>query len=71
MVQRGQNLGFALEPGEALRVLSQLARKHLDRYFAVELRILGAVHFAHSARADRRKDLEGAESIARPQRHSV
>ena len=45
-------------------------RQHLDRDVPVELRPR-PVHLAHPARAERRKDLVGAESRAEGEGHCV
>jgi hypothetical protein len=51
MVQRGQQLRFALEPRHALRINSHCRWQHLQRHLAAQLRIRRAVHLSHSARA--------------------
>jgi len=56
VIERGQYLCFALEACEALRVLGERRRKNLDRYVAIELGVVCAVDFAHTARPDGRKD---------------
>jgi hypothetical protein len=58
MVQRGQNLGFALKARETIGMLRD------DRYFAAELGVLAAVDLAHAAFAQRPNDLIVAQ--ARP-----
>jgi DNA-binding TFAR19-related protein (PDSD5 family) len=71
VVERGEKPGFALEAGEALRVLPQLRRQHLDRDLALELRVGGAIHLAHAARAQRAGDLVGAQALSGRQAHGV
>ena len=61
MIQGGENFGFALEPGQPLRVSCEGVGQHLDRHVAVERRIVGAVDLAHAARADLGGDLVDAE----------
>ena len=48
MVQRRGTAGLALESGEALRIVGYVVRKDLDRYFAAEPCVAGAIHFAHA-----------------------
>jgi len=45
----------------AVRILCECGGKNLDRYVAVELRVPGAIHLSHSARADGCKYLVRAE----------
>ena len=52
VVERGQQLRLALEAGEALGILRQLGRQHLDRDVASELRVSGAVDLPHTSRAE-------------------
>ena len=52
VVEGGEQLRLALEAGEALRILRQLGRQHLDRHVAAELRVAGAGDLAHPARAE-------------------
>ena len=78
VVQRGENLRLALQPGQPLRVLGEIAGQCLDGDVAVERGIAGAPHFAHPAPAQQRHDLvvpdprAGLEARARdavPRRH--
>ena len=62
MVQRSQHLGFALEAGQPFGILRQSGGKNLDGYFAIELLVPRAIHFAHSARADGCKDFVGSQT---------
>jgi len=52
VVEGGEQLRLALEAGEALGILRQLGRHHLDRDLAAELRVGGAVHLAYASRAE-------------------
>ena len=65
MIQRRQRLRFALEPREPVRIGGKELRQDLDRHVAIELRIAGAIHLAHSARADGLRDFVRAESRSR------
>ena len=51
MVQRSEELRFALESSEALSVPDKGLRQDLDRDFPAELRVAGAINFSHAARA--------------------
>ena len=62
MVECGEQGGLALEPSEARRVALQRLGEHLDRHFATELRVPGAVHLAHPPLSERGEDLEGTEA---------
>ncbi len=64
MVQGGQNLGLALEAGEALRILRERLRQHLDRHPPAQLRVLGLEDLAHPALAELAGDLELKERRA-------
>ncbi len=52
VVQRGQQLGFALEAGEPLGIGGERLGQHLDRHLAVERGVHGAPDHAHAALAD-------------------
>ena len=64
VIQRGQELGLALEAREAVLVGGQRRRQRLDRDFAAELGIARAIDLAHAARADQAGDLIGAKTRA-------
>ena len=53
MRERGDGLGFALEPREGRRVRGERVRQDLDRDVAIQLRVARAVHLAHPAGAER------------------
>ena len=57
MVERGEDLRLAAEPGQALRLVGDLGREHLEGDVAPELEVAGAEHLPHPARADRLEDL--------------
>ena len=61
MVERGEDLGFALEP---YRIRGQRRRQNLDRYVAFQLAVARAVDLAHTAGAERRDDFVGPEAGA-------
>ncbi len=62
MVQGGEQPRLALEAREPLGVLAELFGQGLDRDVAVELAVSRAADFPHSAAADRRDDLVGADA---------
>ena len=64
MVQRGERLRFALEAGEALRILRERLGQHLDRHLAPERGVGGAIDLAHAAGAEGGEDFVGAEAGA-------
>ena len=70
MVQRGQDLGFALQTGQPVGILRQGRRQHLDGYITVEIGVSGAVDLAHAAGAEGGEDLVGAEARADSQTHT-
>ncbi len=49
MVQAGKDLGFPLEPGEAIRISGKRLGQDLERDITVQLRIRGTPHFSHAA----------------------
>jgi hypothetical protein len=61
MIQRREQLRFTFEPSEALRIPGDEFRQNLDCNVAIQVRIAGAIHFAHTARA------EGGEDFVRPE----
>ena len=52
VVERREGASFTLEAREALRVARHVRRKNLQRDFAPELRVGGAIHLTHSPRAN-------------------
>jgi hypothetical protein len=58
MIQRGDSSGFTLEP------LAELRAGNFDRDVPIQTRVLGAIHFCHAARANKRKDFVRAKLIA-------
>ena len=49
VVERRQQLGFALESGQVIGIGRQRGRQGLQRHVAIELRIARAIHLAHAA----------------------
>jgi hypothetical protein len=71
MIQLGERSGLALEAGEPLRVLRQRCWQHLERDVAIQLGVAGAIHLAHSARANLRGDFVRAETCGGSERHEA
>ena len=63
MIQRREHFGFALKPGEALRVGGKCRRQDFDRDVALQFGICRAVDLAHAAGADGRDDFVRTEPI--------
>ena len=51
VAERRDDAGFALEARERLRVVGETLGEHLDRDVALQPRVPGAIHLAHSAGA--------------------
>ncbi len=69
MVERGEDVRFAPQAGDALAVLREGGRQHLDRNVASELGIPRTKHLAHAACAEGREHLVGTESDAGSEGH--
>ena len=54
MVEGGDGAGLALEAGEPVGIAGEIRGQHLERDLATELRVAGAIHFAHTACPERR-----------------
>ena len=64
MIKRGQDLGFAAEPGEPFGVAREKRGQHLDRDVAIQLRVACSIHLAQAAGAERRNDLVRTKTCA-------
>ena len=64
MRERRDRLRFALEAGQPVGIGCNRLREDLDRHLAVQFVIPCAVELTHSAGAERRNDLKGAETCA-------
>jgi hypothetical protein len=71
MIERRQQLGFALESREPIGVAGEGLRQYFDRDLALQPRIARAIDFAHAARADERDDFVSAETTARRKTHRL
>jgi hypothetical protein len=70
MVQRGEDVGFALETGHALRIVGDIRRKDLQRDLALQHHVNRAIHLAHAASAELFGYLVGAKPRARSECHA-
>jgi hypothetical protein len=64
VVERGEDLRLALEPGHPLRIAGQRGREDLDRDLAVERRIPGSPDFAHATSTQAAQDQVGPQHLA-------
>src|SRR5262245_64507347 len=71
MVQRGEHLGFALEPGEAIGIEREGFGEDLQGDVAIQRGVARTIDFAHAARAERGEDLVAAETEARRTGHGM
>ena len=69
IVQRRQELRFALEAGEPVGIGGEKLREKLERDDPVKLRIGGAIYLAHTARPNPVEDFVNAEANAGRRRH--
>jgi hypothetical protein len=63
VIQRGEDLGFALEARDAVLVVGESLRQDLDGHVSLEARIGRPVDLAHAAGADTVDDLVRAEAL--------
>ncbi len=69
MVQAGENLGFPLEPRQAIRISRKRLGQDLQRDITVQLRIRRTPHFTHPAFTEFGGDTVMPESCADAKRH--
>jgi hypothetical protein len=69
MIQRCNRAGLLIEPAKAIRFTSEGLRQNLDCDFPSQASIASAIHFPHSARANRVRDFVGTEFGSRSQGH--
>lgn len=69
VIERGQELGFATQAGEPLRIAGEGLGQQLERDLAPEFGIAGAVDLTHATRAQGGDDDEGAQGGASCQSH--
>ena len=63
MVERGEDLRFAAEAREPLRVVRDRGQQHLDGDIAIQFCVARATDLAHAAGAERREDLVRTETM--------
>ena len=66
MVEGGQQLRFALEARNALRIAAERVGKDLDRDVAPELGVARPVDFAHPTHSERGENFVRSEAHAGP-----
>ena len=71
MIERREELRFALEPGEAFGIPRDDIWQDLERHVAIELCIARAIDLAHAARAQSGDDFVRAEARASGQGHAA
>src|SRR5206468_12628981 len=64
MIERGNRLRLAPEPGNALGIAGEAFGKYLQRDLATKLVVARAIHFAHAAGAQGRDNFIRAETGA-------
>ena len=64
MIERGQRLRFACEPGEAIGIAGEGIGQNLQRHVPIELGVPRAIDLAHPACPDLGEDFIGAETGA-------
>src|SRR5262249_31365038 len=69
MIQRRECLGFTLEPGEAIGILRERRWQNLQSDRAAQRRVRRAIDDAHTAFADLRGQLIGADASTASDRH--
>jgi hypothetical protein len=69
MIESGGGAGFLGEALQAIAIGGKRGWENFYGYGAIKTGIVGAIHFAHSACADRRLNFVGAELRARGQCH--
>src|SRR5262245_60868886 len=65
MIERGQHLRLAPEPGKAIDVCGNRVRQDFDGDITGQRAIRRPIHFAHSAGAEQRDDLVRADPRSR------
>jgi hypothetical protein len=60
---------FSRKAGQAIRIERERVRQHLQRDVTIQLAVSGAIHLAHTARAEGRDDFVGAEATSGGQGH--
>ena len=69
MVQRREDSGFTLKPGETFGVISEEVRQDFEGHIPAKLRVPGPIHLAHAALADEGSHFIRAEAGAWAEGH--
>src|SRR6185312_2090908 len=69
VIERGQNLSFALESRHTARVIREGWRQKFQRHVAFQHEVTSAIHLAHSAGPNGREYLVRAEACCRSHGH--
>jgi hypothetical protein len=56
VIERGEDFGFTLKPGQPLAVYGEDIGQHFDGHLSAEADILGPINFAHPTGAEFAKD---------------
>ncbi len=57
MVQRGEDSGFTLEPGQAFRIIGEDVREDFEGHIPAKLRVVSAVDLPHAAAPNQGGDI--------------
>lgn len=71
MVQRCEDLRFALESRESIGITREGFGKDFQRNIAAEARVMGEVDLSHPAHPEERADLVGANARSRSNSHAI
>jgi len=71
VIERRQHLRFTTESRQAIGIVGDRRQQHLYCNIAIQLRIAGAIHLAHSADAECGKDLVRTAMATRLQFTSI
>ena len=63
MIERRKELRFLLEAGQAVRIADKGRWQNFQRDLATELRVAGAIDFAHPAGAENSQDFVQARGV--------
>jgi len=71
MIERGEHMGLAPEPGESVIIVDERVGEDLQRDIAAEVCIRSSVHSAHATFAEEGDDVVVSEPIPDVDRHSL
>jgi len=64
VIQRREELGFALKARQAFRIAGELLWQYFDGYIAAKFAVVRLIHLAHATRTDVAGDFVGSKSCA-------